>query len=167
ILAFCQNKPLVLLVSLHTFSTTHSFTSQMAAVGELFLSATLQVLFDRLASPELLQFARQKKLRKQLNKWKKTLTGIRKVLDDAEEKQHIDRSVKDWLDDLRDLAYDVEDILDEAATEVALRRTLMSESQASTSKIVDCMTWVKMKKGKEFCQCNILRNELNWDGSKD
>ncbi|KAG7942132.1 hypothetical protein I3843_16G084500 [Carya illinoinensis] len=107
----------------------------MAAVGELFLSSALQVLFDRLVSRELLQFARQEGLRKQLDKWNKTLRRIRKVLDDAEEKQHTETSVKDWLDDLRDLAYDAEDILDEVATEAALRRTLMGESQASTSKV--------------------------------
>ncbi|KAG2664533.1 hypothetical protein I3760_16G086400 [Carya illinoinensis] len=107
----------------------------MPAIGELFLSAALQVLFNRLASPELLQFARQEGLRKQLDKWDKTLTRIRDVLDDAEEKQHTQRSVKAWLDDLKDLAYDVEDILDEVATEAALRRTLMGENQASTSKV--------------------------------
>ncbi|RVW70280.1 putative disease resistance RPP13-like protein 1 [Vitis vinifera] len=41
-----------------------------------------------------------------------------------------------WLDDLRVLAYDVEDILDDFATE-ALGRKLMAETQASTSKIED------------------------------
>ncbi|KAG7942102.1 hypothetical protein I3843_16G082500 [Carya illinoinensis] len=107
----------------------------MPAIGELFLSAALQVLFNRLASPELLQFARQEGLRKHLDKWDKTLTRIQDVLDDAEEKQHTQRSVKAWLDDLRDLAYDVEDILDEVATEAALRRRLMGENQASTSKV--------------------------------
>lgn len=39
-----------------------------------------------------------------------------------------------WLDDLRVLAYDVEDILDDFATE-ALGRKLMAETQASTSKV--------------------------------
>ncbi|KAK2640041.1 hypothetical protein Ddye_027836 [Dipteronia dyeriana] len=49
---------------------------------------------------------------------------IQAVLSDAEEKQLTDRVVKMWLDDLRDLAYDVEDILDELATQ-ALERTLV------------------------------------------
>ncbi|XP_031257618.1 putative disease resistance RPP13-like protein 1 isoform X2 [Pistacia vera] len=52
---------------------------------------------------------------------------------DAEEKQLTDRAVKMWLDELQDLAYDVEDILDEFATE-ALRRKVMSEHHASSSK---------------------------------
>ncbi|KAG2664669.1 hypothetical protein I3760_16G093700 [Carya illinoinensis] len=55
---------------------------------------------------------------------------IRAVLDDAEGKQHSLRVVKMWLDDLRDLAYDLEDILDEFTTEA-----LMNENQASSSKV--------------------------------
>ncbi|KAF2319645.1 hypothetical protein GH714_017816 [Hevea brasiliensis] len=39
-----------------------------------------------------------------------------------------------WLDSLRDLAYDVEDILDEFATEI-LQRQLKDESQASSSNL--------------------------------
>uniref|UniRef100_A0A2N9GMR7 Disease resistance RPP13-like protein 1 n=1 Tax=Fagus sylvatica TaxID=28930 RepID=A0A2N9GMR7_FAGSY len=54
------------------------------------------------------------------------LLKIHAVLDDAEEKQVTRRLVKMWLDELQDLAYDVEDILDEFATE-ALRRELNPE----------------------------------------
>ncbi|KAG6672986.1 hypothetical protein I3842_16G087000 [Carya illinoinensis] len=104
-------------------------------MAELILSAFLDVLFDRLASPELLKFARLKGLRKQLDKWGKTLTRIRDVLDDAEEKQQTQKTVKAWLDDLRDLAYDVEDILDEFATKALQRKLMAGESQASASKV--------------------------------
>ncbi|XP_031274887.1 putative disease resistance RPP13-like protein 1 [Pistacia vera] len=103
-------------------------------VGELFLSAFLQVLFDRLASRELLNFARREGVDSKLKKWKKTLKMIEAVLHDAEEKQLTDGAVKMWLDDLRDLAYDVEDILDEFATD-ALGNKLVAEDQASTSKV--------------------------------
>ncbi|KAB1202769.1 Disease resistance protein RGA2 [Morella rubra] len=103
------------------------------AVGELFLSAFLQVLFDRLASRDLLNLARREGLRKKLKKWEKLLTTIKDVLDDAEDRQYTDKAVKKWLDDLRDLAYDVEDILGEFDTE-ASRNKLMRENQASASK---------------------------------
>ena len=43
---------------------------------------------------------------------------INEVLDEAEEKQTTKPSVKNWLDNLRDLAYDMEDVLDEFATEL-------------------------------------------------
>ncbi|KAF5445285.1 hypothetical protein F2P56_034347 [Juglans regia] len=103
---------------------------------ELFLSAFLEELFDQLASPELLKFARREGLRKQLDKWGETMERIREVLDDAEEKQQTKKTVKAWLDDLRDLAYDVEDILDEFATEAFQCKLMAGESQASASMIV-------------------------------
>jgi hypothetical protein len=81
------------------------------AVGELFLAAFLQVLFDRLASRELLNMVRRGGLRKKLDKWKDKLEIIQ--ADDADEKQDKDGAVKLWVDNLRDLAYDVDDILDE------------------------------------------------------
>ncbi|KAL5759000.1 hypothetical protein ACOSP7_021611 [Xanthoceras sorbifolium] len=110
------------------------------AIGELFLSAFLQVLFDRLASRDLLQFARREGLHLTLKKWERKLQTIESVLIDAEEKHLTDNAVKMWLDDLRHLAYDMEDILDECATE-ALRRKLMTTTttthgaSSSSSKV--------------------------------
>ena len=105
----------------------------MAFVGEAFLSSFFKTLLDELISSDLLDYARQVQVHAELNKWEKTLKKIHAVLEDAEEKQMENQVVKIWLDDLRDLAYDVEDILDELATE-ALGRKLMAETQPSTSK---------------------------------
>ena len=104
------------------------------AMAELFLSAFIQALFERLLSPELLKYARREGVGKKLEKWRNTLSIIQGVLDDAEDKQQTDRAVKRWLDDLRDLVFDLEDILDEFATE-ELRLKVMSENHASTSKV--------------------------------
>ncbi|XP_034691091.1 putative disease resistance RPP13-like protein 1 [Vitis riparia] len=109
----------------------------MEVVGESVLSATLEVLFGKLASPELLKFARRGEVIAELENWKKELMMTNEVLDEAEEKQTTKPSVKNWLDDLRDLAYDMEDVLDELATEL-LRRRLMAEGAdqvATTSKV--------------------------------
>ena len=106
----------------------------MAFVGEAILSALFETLFFKLASSDLLKFARQEQVHAELKKWEKILLKIHAVLDDAEEKQMTDRLVKIWLDELRDLAYDVEDILDEFGTE-ALRRKLMAETEPSTSMV--------------------------------
>ncbi|KAK3229024.1 hypothetical protein Dsin_000905 [Dipteronia sinensis] len=57
---------------------------------------------------------------------------IEAMLIDAEEKQLTDEAVKMWLDDLQDLAYDADDILDEFSTQ-ALRTK--SNQQATTSKL--------------------------------
>ncbi|KAF7139554.1 hypothetical protein RHSIM_Rhsim07G0070800 [Rhododendron simsii] len=62
------------------------------------------------------------------------LEQIGSVLADAEEKQMTDQpGIKPWLEELEDLAYDLDDVLDEFATE-ALRRKVIEEARASTSK---------------------------------
>ncbi|KAB2063256.1 hypothetical protein ES319_A10G204600v1 [Gossypium barbadense] len=63
----------------------------------------------------------------------KELKQIRRVLDDAEERQMKEQLVKDWLIDLQNLAFDVEDVLDEFAIEIG-RRNLMMERRGSSSK---------------------------------
>lgn len=107
----------------------------MDAVGGAVLSALFEVLFDKLASSDLLKFARQKRVHSELKKWEKILMKIRAVLDDAEEKQMSNRLVKIWLHELRDLAYDVDDLLDEFTTQAARRSDLISERERMPSKV--------------------------------
>ncbi|CAL5381822.1 unnamed protein product [Camellia sinensis] len=103
-------------------------------IGEIILAAFIKVLFEKLASTVLLKFARREQVHNLFKRWSGELVKIQAFLDDAEEKQMENRTVKKWLEELTDLAYDLDDILDEFATE-ALRRKLTSESQAaSTSK---------------------------------
>ncbi|KAF8018183.1 hypothetical protein BT93_H3165 [Corymbia citriodora subsp. variegata] len=102
-------------------------------ITELFLGAFLQVLFDRLASPELLNFARREGIDTRLKKWEKMLESIKEVLVDAEDRQLTDHlGVKSWLEDLRNLAYDIEDLLDEFIIESTKSK---SKVESSTSKV--------------------------------
>ena len=112
----------------------------MEVVGELLLSAAFQVLFDKLASSDFLTFARQEHIHSQLKKWETQLFNIREVLNDAEDKQITSSSVKLWLADLRNLAYDMEDILDEFNTEM-LRRKLAVQPQAAVAAATTSKVW--------------------------
>ena len=107
----------------------------MALVGVAVLTAFIETLFDKLASSDLLQFALQEQVLSDINKWENSLLKLHAVLDDAEEKQLTNRLVKMSLDDLIDLAYDVEDILDDFATEALGRKLIMAETQPSTGKV--------------------------------
>ncbi|KAL7204530.1 hypothetical protein ACSBR2_017576 [Camellia fascicularis] len=102
-------------------------------IGEIFLTTFIQVLFERLASTFLPKFAGREPVHTLFNKWSGELAEIRAFLDDAEEKQIENRAVKMWLEELTDLAYDLDDILDEFAIE-ALARKLTPESQAADTK---------------------------------
>ncbi|KAG5539198.1 hypothetical protein RHGRI_019679 [Rhododendron griersonianum] len=93
------------------------------------------MMFEKLASRDLLSFARREKIHDLLLKWSRMLGQIDAVLADAEEKQMktSQRGIKLWLEDLEDLAYDLDDVLDEFSTE-ALRQHVLNESRASTSQ---------------------------------
>lgn len=106
----------------------------MEVVAEVFLSALLEPLLGKLTSGDILNFVRKTQVEKELNKWKRRLSEIDAVLKDAEEKPITSSTVKIWLTKLRDLAYDVEDVLDEFQTEASASK-VRAESQASSSTV--------------------------------
>ncbi|XP_034705098.1 putative disease resistance RPP13-like protein 1 [Vitis riparia] len=103
-------------------------------VAEAVGSSFLGVLIDKLIASPLLEYARRKKVDTTLEEWRRTLTHIEAVLHDAENKQIREKAVKVWLDDLKSLAYDIEDVVDEFDTE-AKQRSLTEGPQATTSKV--------------------------------
>ncbi|KAL2553298.1 putative disease resistance RPP13-like protein 1 [Forsythia ovata] len=104
------------------------------AIGEVFLGAFVTVLLERLASRELLKFLRPSGIDAQLKKWRRTLLMIKDVLTDAENKQTMYETVKEWLIDLEDLAYDLDDLVDKLNTE-NVQRKLMENDEESTSQV--------------------------------
>ncbi|KAI5447903.1 hypothetical protein KIW84_015376, partial [Lathyrus oleraceus] len=95
----------------------------VVAVGEAFLSAFIEVVLDRLASPEVVDLIRGKKIDVNLvQRLKNTLYAVEAVLNDAEQKQIPDSAVNNWLDDLKDALYVADDILDHISTKAALSK---------------------------------------------
>ncbi|CAN6556433.1 unnamed protein product [Malus baccata var. baccata] len=108
-----------------------------ALIGEAFLSASIQVLCDRIVSTDFRDLFRQKKLDERLLlKLNMTLLTLSAVLDDAEEKQISNLAVRKWLDELKHAVLDAEDLLDEIDTE-ALRCKVEGEGQTDklTNKV--------------------------------
>ncbi|RWR79791.1 putative disease resistance protein RGA1 [Cinnamomum micranthum f. kanehirae] len=79
------------------------------------LNALFQRLLDALALPFLKRLALPFGVEKEAKKLKPILSRIQALLADAEERQIKEESVRLWLSDLKDVAYDAEDILDELA----------------------------------------------------
>jgi Leucine-rich repeat (LRR) protein len=105
------------------------------AVLGLVLSPFLQVFFERMTSHEFDGFFRERKLKDRLlRKLKTSLLAVNAVLEDAEDRQFTETSVKEWLDELKDAVYDAEDILNEIATK-DLQRKLDSEFGTNASKV--------------------------------
>ncbi|KAH1217401.1 putative disease resistance RPP13-like protein 1 [Glycine max] len=95
------------------------------------------VLFDKLDSHQVLDYFLGRKLDgRLLKKLKRKLVSVNAVVDDAEQKQFTDAYVKAWLDDVRDVLLDTEDLLDEIDCEFS-KTELEAESQTSASKVCD------------------------------
>ncbi|GKV52182.1 hypothetical protein SLEP1_g58773 [Rubroshorea leprosula] len=86
-----------------------------------------------------------------LKNWRTLLPQICGLLRDAEEKELSDNIVKIWLDDLKDLAYDMEDIFEELKADIDVqRRNLIAKpQQASSSKFIPT-TCFSCFKGNDF-----------------
>ncbi|CDP18698.1 unnamed protein product, partial [Coffea canephora] len=114
----------------------------LASVGGSLLSAFLQVLLDRMASPEFLNLFRKRKADDELlKKLKINLRAVGAVLDDAENKEISSQAVKEWLEELHEIVYQADDLLDEINTE-ALRVKVESEYKSSTSFLVSASTYI-------------------------
>ncbi|KAL8051297.1 hypothetical protein ABFX02_06G138700 [Erythranthe guttata] len=77
-----------------------------------------------------------------------TLTTIQSVLEDAEMKQLQSKVIHNWLVKLNDLAYDIDDILDECATEVSKLEHRSSKSRRYILKkiLFRCKVGRRMKR---------------------
>lgn len=102
------------------------------AVAEIFIGAFITVLFEKLASADLIRLARSAGIYSELEKWNNILSQIQAVLVDAGQKHLRENSIQLWLHKLHHLAYEIDDVLDDLATE-AMRRQLKKASNASTS----------------------------------
>ncbi|KMT17026.1 hypothetical protein BVRB_2g042280 [Beta vulgaris subsp. vulgaris] len=93
-------------------------------IGETIISAFLQALFQQLMSPGVisgfLKLFGGENLPKTIKKCKDQLIVMETLLRSAEQKQIDDEVVRPLKEDLQDIALDLEDILDELATEAQL-----------------------------------------------
>ncbi|XP_045823582.1 putative disease resistance protein At3g14460 isoform X2 [Trifolium pratense] len=98
-------------------------------VAEAVLSAFVEVLLEKMISHEFINFIRTKKLNVSLlENLKTTLLSLQSILNDAEEKQITNHAVKQWLENLRDVVFEADDLFDKINTE-AIRCKVEAEYQ--------------------------------------
>ncbi|KAG5234415.1 disease resistance protein [Salix suchowensis] len=77
-------------------------------------------------------------VKKQADKLKSNLIDIQSVLEDAERKQVKEKSVRVWLDKLKDVCYDMDDVLDEWSTAILTWKTGDAEENIHNQQKIRC-----------------------------
>ncbi|GKV12639.1 hypothetical protein SLEP1_g23761 [Rubroshorea leprosula] len=106
-----------------------------SSFADVMVSTLFNFISDRLSASELIGFARKEQFLFQLKMWKDLLPKINAMLQDAQQNHTASRALKLWLSDLRDLAYDAEDIIDEIETEALHRKILRNAQFGTPSKV--------------------------------
>lgn len=96
-------------------------------MAEVVLFNLAKEILLKLGSAALLQVGLAWGVKKELRKLENKISTIRNVLLSAEEQQMRNPAVKDWLQRLKLVFYDADDLLDEVATE-ALRRQMRTHT---------------------------------------
>ncbi|KAK4841744.1 hypothetical protein QYF36_009698 [Acer negundo] len=106
------------------------------AIVSAVLSASLQVLFDRLSPRKnLIEFFQRHEFNDILLEDPETaMLQVNAVLSDAEEKQIINPFVRQWVDELKDAAYHTADLLDEINSLALAEHKSQEESKSKLDK---------------------------------
>ncbi|GLT37488.1 hypothetical protein SLA2020_118020 [Shorea laevis] len=97
-------------------------------MADLVLSPIVDATIDRVISAAIEQINLAVGWKAELESLRSKLNMIRAVLEDADRKQVGDSAVKLWLEKLRDVARDAEDVLDEAVYE-GLKQEVQTQNQ--------------------------------------
>ncbi|XP_030950178.1 disease resistance protein RGA2-like [Quercus lobata] len=88
---------------------------------DILLSALVSSMVGNLNTSALQELGIALGLRDELDNLESTLSTIQAVLQDAEEKQWKSKPISNWLRNLKEGAYDADDVLDEFVTEALIQ----------------------------------------------
>ncbi|CAL5381198.1 unnamed protein product [Camellia sinensis] len=138
---------LLLISILLGFISFPSFRTNTMDVFGIFISPFVQAMVDKLSS-YFSNLASTVDVGTGIQNLKKAIEDLETLLADAENKQIYDKHIKKWLEEVYHLAYDVDDILDDFATE-ALERKLMAEETTMEGRPTNQLQEVAIK-GKDL-----------------
>ncbi|XP_077214630.1 putative disease resistance protein RGA3 isoform X1 [Tasmannia lanceolata] len=104
-------------------------------MADLLLSPLVKTIVGKLMDSVIQEITLLWGVDEEVENLSSTLSAIQAVLQDAEEQEASSNAVKNWLRELKDVAYDADDVVDEFTTEV-LRSKLEGNIQTSNRKQV-------------------------------
>ncbi|KAL4039015.1 hypothetical protein IC575_002658 [Cucumis melo] len=109
-------------------------TDQLSSMAESIIYAVAGNMITKMGSLALRELGLSWRINDELDKLQDTLSAIRAVLLDAEEQQSKSHAVKDWISKLKDVFYDIDDLVDELSYET-LKKQVLTESRRTTKHV--------------------------------
>ncbi|XP_073261787.1 disease resistance protein RGA2-like [Populus alba] len=125
-----QNSTLISII----FSYQTLLPSLKKKMEEAFAAEIAKSLLGKLGSFAAQEFCLAWGLEADIARLEKKLKAIAAVLSDAEQKQSKNDKIRIWLNDLREVLYDAEDVLDEMECET-LRRQVVKTTGSTSRKV--------------------------------
>ncbi|KAK9923432.1 hypothetical protein M0R45_031851 [Rubus argutus] len=101
--------------------------------------ALISVLIDQLASSAFEQIKENVRLfwevEKEVDQFTESLNTIQAVLKDAEKRQVKDAAVQEWLDKLKEVAYEMDNVLDEWNTQALKLKIEKQENEGEMALV--------------------------------
>lgn len=97
-------------------------------MADVVLSPILQVVLDKLATPFLERVSELYGIKNEVKRFLRTLPMVHAVLGDAEAQQFTNRALRLWLEELKEVAYELEDLIDEFSPEAIISRNRSGNS---------------------------------------
>ncbi|KAI5336012.1 hypothetical protein L3X38_026146 [Prunus dulcis] len=129
--------------------------------------ALISVLLERLASTTYEYIEGGVKIvlnvEEDVEKFTRTLRVIQAVLEDAEQRQVTDQAVKIWLDELKDVSYQMVDVLDEWNTNILKQQVEKQEREGDPNALVTKKKVRFSSFSRYFCLGKVSRVILRHD----
>ncbi|RHN65936.1 putative P-loop containing nucleoside triphosphate hydrolase, leucine-rich repeat domain, L [Medicago truncatula] len=104
-------------------------------VAGAFLQSSFQVIIEKLASVGIRDYFSSNNVDELVKELNIALDSINQVLDEAEIKQYQNKYVKKWLDELKHVVYEADQLLDEISTDAMINK-LNAESEPLTTNLL-------------------------------
>ena len=107
-------------------------------IGEAVLSAFMQVLFEKVIAAAIGELKFPPDVTEELQKLSRSLLTIQVHVEDAEERQLNDKAACSWLAKLKEVAYEMDDLLDEYAAEALQSKLEGPSNHDHLKKVRSC-----------------------------
>ncbi|KAK3206456.1 hypothetical protein Dsin_020502 [Dipteronia sinensis] len=108
-------------------------------MAEIIVSSIAEILLGKLGSLAYQEARLIWGFKTDLLKLEKTLKTIKAVLLDAEQQQLHNNAVRDWLEELKDVCYDAEDVLDEFEIETLRRQATVNRGSITQKLTIEML----------------------------